>query len=287
MQTRDSVSPIEPFLDRWKLSDPVLVAETPTSWVFKVARKKGGAAALKLLRPGMGEDERLGGHMLDWYGGQGAARVYALANDALLLEWLDGQPLSELVYQGKDGTATELICQIVAQLHLPRETALPELLPLGLRFDGLFNADKARWPFAARDLFVRAQIVARGLLETATHEVPLHGDLHHGNILFSPRSWVAIDPKGLYGDPAYEVANCFMNPMDATDICADPDRIARLTDNFSQRLGMDRVRVLGFAVVHAALSACWSLEVNQPVKHQLVILPRLIFAHELALEAAR
>lgn len=41
----------------------------------------------------------------------------------------------------------------------------------------------------------------------------LDGDLHHFNILRAHRQpWLAIDPKGLVGDPAYEVGAFLYNP---------------------------------------------------------------------------
>lgn len=288
MQTQQLLSKIQPYASGWKISDPVLVAQTPTSWLFKVKQRKSGAAALKLLRPEAGDDERFGGDILDWYAGSGAAKVFAISHDAVLLEWLDGGPLSALVHEGKDDTATEIICQVVSQLHAPRPfPPARELISLNDRFAELFKVDKARWPFAARDLLIRAQIVAKAMLDSATEEMPLHGDIHHDNILFSKRSWLAIDPKGLIGDPAYEVANCFLNPVGAIELCADTERIARMLDQFTSKLGFDRTRVLGFAVGHAALSACWSLSENQPIKHNLTILPWLISAYEFAAESAR
>lgn len=288
MQTRDSLSRVDAYLGRWKLSDPIAIAETPTSWIFKVKRKKNGFAALKLLRPEAGAEERYGGDMLDWYAGQGAARVYALSHDAQLIEWLDGNSLSHLVHEGKDATATDIICQIITQLHAQRNMPPPSKLPqLAQRFDDLFGADKARWPLASRDMLIRAQIVARSLLASEEETIPLHGNLHHDNILFSPRSWVAIDPKGVIGDPAYEVAHCFMYPRDASDVCASTERITRLADSFAQRLGFDRARMLGFAVAQTALSACWDIASQNPIKHQLAILPRLIAAHAVAAEPMR
>ena len=36
-------------------------------------------------------------------------------------------------------------------------------------------------------------------------DVLIHGDLHHRNILSADREpWLAVDPKGLIGDPAYD-----------------------------------------------------------------------------------
>ena len=89
---------------------------------------------------------------------------------------------------------------------------------------------------------------------------PLHGDLHHGNILSSDgRGWLAIDPKGLLGEPAYDLANVFLNPVGMMEVIQDPSRIDRLADRFARNLGYERRRLLRFAYVHAALSACWTL----------------------------
>ncbi|MBL8060681.1 MAG: hypothetical protein JNK63_08220 [Chthonomonas sp.] len=41
---------------------------------------------------------------------------------------------------------------------------------------------------------------------------PLHGDLHHFNLLRSGDEWLAIDPKGMLGDPAWECAAFLRNP---------------------------------------------------------------------------
>jgi len=283
MQTLDSVSHVGDYLGRWKLSDPELVAETPTSWVYRVMRRKIGPLALKLRRPGADAAEDHGGVMQEWYAGQGAARVYALSDNAQLLEWLDGSPLSALVGQGKDDTATDIICQVITQLHIPRDLPPPAMLiPLSQRFNELLTTNMVKWPSAARDLLVRAQIIARKLLADMPPAKPLHGDLHHGNIMFSPRSWVAINANGILGDPAYEVASSFLHPMDMTDIVADPERITALADRFAARLGFERGRMLGFAVAHSALSACRELKAGRPVKHHLAVLPRLLSAYELA-----
>lgn len=53
------------------------------------------------------------------------------------------------------------------------------------------------------------------LLAGTARTVPLHGDLHHYNILRRGQDkFVAIDPKGLIGDPAYEVIAFLRNPID-------------------------------------------------------------------------
>ncbi|MFX5957215.1 aminoglycoside phosphotransferase family protein, partial [Acinetobacter baumannii] len=66
----------------------------------------------------------------------------------------------------------------------------------------------------------------RRLLSEPRDPVVLHGDIHHGNILdFGPRGWLAIDPKGLFGERDFDFVNLFRNPDEATAL--SPGRFAR------------------------------------------------------------
>jgi streptomycin 6-kinase len=115
-------------------------------------------------------------------------------------------------------------------------------------------------------------------LATTMQRLALHGDLHHDNIMQSTRGWLAIDPKGVWGDPAYETANVFRNPEGAGDLPYQPARIARLAAAFHARLGHDPGRMLGWAVAHCALSTFWSRAAGLPIADDMALLPRLITA---------
>jgi len=281
MLRTDSASKLKSCVDLWRLEDAEAVAETATSWVYRVMQR-GQPMALKILKPEHKHDERRGAALLAWYAGTGAAVVFEATEDACLIEWLDGPPLSTMVHDGEDLAATDIACTLVQQLHADRSESAPVLLPLGERFSALFETDRSLWPPAGHDLMIRAQGVARRLLETTFVEVPLHGDLHHDNILAANGDWKAIDPKGLFGDPAYEVANMFINPGGALDICADGNRIAQMTNRFASALNLDRNRILGFAAAHAALSISWSIKDNTPFNQAMAVLPKLLSAYELA-----
>ena len=137
-------------------------------------------------------------------------------------------------------------------------------------------------PHTARDLYARASGIALRLFDKPSAQVPLHGDLHHDNIISSGRGWLAIDPVGLMGDPAYEVAPAFISPAGAEKLAADPRRIAALTDTLASRLELNRKRVLGWAAAHAALSACLNLDQGKPITVQLACLPNLLSAYDQA-----
>lgn len=279
-------SPAETALSRamirWSLTRSIPIAETATSWIFKVEQNGRNFAALKILKPGIGADEKRGAALMDWYGGDGAAAIFDRHGDTMFMEWLDGGTLAAPVQAGRDDECTIALCTVVSQLHRPRDTPAPELMPLRQRFAALFEAEAKDWPHTARDLYARATGVALKLFDKPSAVIPLHGDLHHENVLSSSRGWLAIDPKGLLGDPAYEVADIFRNPAGMQKLAADPRRIARLADAFSARLGFNRKRLLGFAAAHSALSACWDMAAGNPITTDLAVLPHLLSACDQA-----
>ncbi|MEO7222143.1 MAG: aminoglycoside phosphotransferase family protein, partial [Devosia sp.] len=194
-------------MERWSLSAVEPVADTPRSWVLR-ADSETGTHALKLLKPD-GADEINGARLMQWWGGDGAAAITAIEGGDILMEWLDGETLADVVRadNGRDVEATEVVCEVVARLHRERAEPRPSLWPLDQWFAGLFDSDLAFLPAEARPQWRRAQALAKELLASTGEVVPLHGDLHHDNIVGGAGHWRAIDPKGLLGDPHYEVAN--------------------------------------------------------------------------------
>lgn len=279
-------SPVETALSRalirWSLTKSTPVAETPRSWIFKVEQNGRNFGALKILKPAVAAEEGRGARLLQYYSGEGAATVFDIHGDTIFMEWLGGPTLGEPSRNGRDDEATTAFAALVANLHRPRPDIPEGLQPLRERFEALFKADVRSWPHTARDLYARASGLALKLFDKPMPEIPLHGDLHHDNILSSDRGWLAIDPKGLIGDPHYEVANAFRNPHGATKLAADPKRINAMADIFSERLGLNRKRILGFAAAHSGLSACWDLAAGNSITTDLAVLPHLLSAYDQA-----
>jgi streptomycin 6-kinase len=107
----------------------------------------------------------------------------------------------------------------------------------------------------------KAREIRDQLLKTAEPDVLLHGDLHHDNILQNGNDWVVIDPKGVIGESAYEVAAFIRNPMpellthdDAPNIIHN--RITRLAG----LLELSERRILDWCFVQAVLSWMWAIE---------------------------
>lgn len=246
----------EPWLTDWGLIRNGAPIVTPRGRLLPVSRD-GAPAMLKIATE---PEERLGWTLLEWWDGRGAARVLARKGDGLLMERATGSgDLAEMARNGRDAEATEILCDAIAALHEPCGKAPPEgLTTLEAWFRDL-------WPAAERGL-VPAEwaATARRMLDAQTEIRPLHGDLHHENVLdFEARGWLAIDPKRLIGDRAFDYAILFGDP-DLSDpeppTAVRPEIFAARLDIVGARSGLRRERLLDWIVAWTTLSLVWLLE---------------------------
>ncbi len=247
------------FPYRWGLTDTTLIAETLSSRIFKVWLPDGTPAVVKDLKPFDDvEDELRGAHLLDWRRGEGLVRLIDMDGNRMLLEYAGETVLSEIVDDKGDHAATEIAAETMARLHSPSNHPVPSgLQPLRRRFADLFSKAKAEHEAGRTSLYLEAAGIAERLLCDQRDVRPLHGDLHHENIVNGTRGWLAIDPKGVLGDPGFDAANIFYNPLDRDDLCLGPDRIAGMAELFSRTLGQSPRRLLDYAVAYGCLSAAW------------------------------
>lgn len=251
-----------PYIERWELTPDG--EELPGNYgrLLPVAYR-GAPAVLKIS---LDDEESRGADLMEYWAGDGAARVYERDGCALLMERLQGnRSLGEMARGGQDDEATRILCEVAAKLHAPRARPLPELLDLTTWFRALWPAAEARGGVLAR-----AAEVARHLLDTEEDRVVLHGDLHHGNVLDSgERGWLAIDPKRLYGERAYDFVNILRNPDIETSLI--PGRFARQVDVIAETACLDRTRFLQWELAYLGLSAAWFFEDNQEPDSDLAL----------------
>lgn len=201
---------------------------------------------------------------LQLYDGHGIVRLLAAdpAGGALLLErLLPGTPLAELP---DDEQATTIASSVMRQLWRP----VPADHPFPTVTDWASGLRKMRahfggttGPFPPTQV-ERAETLFAELIDSQAEPVLLHGDLHHHNIVTAQReSWLAIDPKGLVGEPAYEVGALLRNPMPEILSMPQPTRVLeRRVDQLAEALQLDRSRLIGWSFAQAVLSAWWSYE---------------------------
>ena len=195
----------EPWLTRWQLradGNPII---TRGSRLLPV-RMDAQAAMLKLTTD---PEEKSAAQLLAWWDGDGAVRVHAHEDNALLMERAEGPgSLLQIALHGRDDEASRIACAVAARLHAPRPAPRPVLLPLEEWFQALFA-------IAGRECGILRQCatVAQALLAEPRDVGVLHGDIHHGNVLDAgSRGWLAIDPKWVFGERGFVHANLLCNP---------------------------------------------------------------------------
>ncbi|HEY1426430.1 MAG TPA: aminoglycoside phosphotransferase family protein [Caulobacteraceae bacterium] len=241
-----------PWLARWGLTPDGAPFSSLAGKLLPV-RMAGAAAILKVTKE---HEEIAGGALMEWWGGDGAAQVLAREGEALLLERATGRrSLAAMARGGEDDEATRILCAAGDRLHAPRATPPPvTLVPLQTWFRQL-------WPTAEAHggLYAKSAKAARALLDDPRDVSVVHGDLHHGNVLdFGERGWLAIDPKGVFGERSYDYPHIIMNP-DAETATA-PGRLARRIEVISEAAQVDPRRLLQWTLAYAGLSACWMLD---------------------------
>jgi streptomycin 6-kinase len=244
---------------RWDLRHLTPLARGGTGAELLAATgKRGEAVVLKLSLPG--QAVRAEADALAGFGGIGAARLLAAdpAEGALLIERIrPGTPLLAVAAEDDDA-ATRIAARVMIALRRPvppgallAEAAGWARLPLRARAEA--------WPLPP-DLLDRGAALFRDLGASAAVAPPvlLHGDLHHTNILADGGSgWRAIDPRGLFGDPAFEAAALLRNPPGSPSVArAARRRVAIL----AEETGLEPRRIAGWGLAGAVLAACWSVE---------------------------
>jgi len=200
------------------------------------------------------------------YGGRGAARLFDADAEwgALLLERLEPGTQLVTLCEEDDAAATSAAAAVMRKLWrpVPEGHGFPTAAGWGQglrRMRAYFGGGTGPWP---RHLVEEAESLFAELLASAAEPVVTHGDLHHGNVLAAAREpWLAIDPKGLVAEPAYEVGALLRNPLPQLLRWPHPVRVTeRRIAQLSEELGVERARVRGWGLAQAVLSAWWSIE---------------------------
>ena len=258
----EAAAALEQYRIRWKLVADGAPFRTNSSWLRPV-RHQGIPAILKVP---FESEEQWGGLLMAWWNGDGATRVLAQDEHALLLERAIGtMSLVDMTRNGSDDEASRILCAVIARLHAKRDVPPPDLIPLSRWFEPLDQSGPAHG-----GVLGRSAALARELLQTPEDIVVLHGDIHHGNVLDAgSRGWVAIDPKRLVGERGFDYANLFCNPDRQT--ATAPYRLSRQASVVAEAAGLDRAWLLKWVAAWAGLSAVWRLEDGETPELDLTI----------------
>ncbi len=251
---------VERKLAEWDLTVDGPVMNGVVALVVPV-RSAGGTAVLKLQ---IDDPEHPGeAAALRAWDGDGAVRLLREDPDAgaLLLERLDSG--SDLRGVRDDVRAVQITAELLVRLN-----AHPA--PDGVRGLGEIAAGMlASAPTAAVRLTDPGEAKLIRDWAAAVREVAgecgdrlLHWDLHFENVLAADRApWLAIDPKPLAGDPAFELLPALHNRWDEVLAADDPlGAVRRRFDAMVEVMGLDRERAVCWTLGRTLQNSLWTIE---------------------------
>jgi streptomycin 6-kinase len=198
--------------------------------------------------------------------GHGAVRL--LAHDptrhALLLEpCVPGEPLASSGQPAEE--RLRIGCAVLRRLWDAPVGAAPSTVAPGIEELGVVTAE---WADLAEErmarlrpgydpgLFALGVRLLRSLPDSAERRVILHGDFNPGNVLSSGDRWLAIDPKPMTGDPAYDpwplleqIDDPFQHPTPVLR-----DRV----DLIAGELGLEPDRIVQWSIARRVETALWA-----------------------------
>lgn len=261
---------------RWQLTLDEPYGVGTASWTAPGTTPDGTPIVLKISFP-HDEASYEAIALAMWRGG---AVVELLAHDAddwalLLRRAHPGTPL--LRTPGHPDEQIDACLGVLANLHrVPvAQAGVPELRSVCTSWAQVAEQRAHRWVHL---LAAHGDLVARGLeqlrtfsLDMSAPAVLLHGDLNPGNLILDDPGvphWLAIDPKPMVGDPAYELWPV-LSQID--DPFAYPDPLAILGPRLlrsASTLGLPPRRVAQWAVARTVESVLWQLDTWQTPERQ-------------------
>jgi len=260
-------------LARWQLhiGNPL---QGNVSFVARAITAGGSEVILKIGFPHPDSEHEAGA--LEQWDGRGAVRMidYDPERRALLLERCT--PGSNL-WEEPENVAIEAIAGVLEGLwETPGPRSPFQALSKAARIwseDLSAGYERAGHPFE-QEIFEEAIAFMATARPPRSDDVILHQDLHGGNVLRRRDDWVAIDPKPLVGERAFDVTSYVRDRRD--ELCSDPGAVSVVRKRLHwlcTRLDVDRDRARGWALAHAL---AWGFDADYTFYPDHVLAARLI-----------
>ncbi|HDN04836.1 MAG TPA: hypothetical protein ENF27_02745 [Chloroflexi bacterium] len=250
----------EKLVQRWSMSNIQPIQDLSYNYLAFASIPKYGSVVLKLGVPHQELETEI--QALQEFNGNGIVRLLKAdsSQGALLLERI--LPGDNLLSIQDDHESTRIAARLMAKIWKPAPSkfAFPSAGDWCQGFQGYLENNPDNGPLPA-DLVNDAANLAKELLSTSQNKLLLHGDLHHMNILLGENeNWVAIDPKGVVGEAAFEVGALMLNPVPNLVHWPDLEEVQehRLTI-LAEELRIEQEQLASWSFVRAVLSAVWSL----------------------------
>ncbi|HEY8720074.1 aminoglycoside phosphotransferase family protein [Pengzhenrongella sp.] len=255
--------------ERWRLTLGRPFEDGTAAWTARVTTPAGTAAVLKLSYPH--DEARHEAAALRVWAGRGAVRILDSHDDDWALLLARCTPGTALRDEGLDHLehvriGAELMEQM-SQAAVPADGPFPTVTRVAAGLADIASERIDRLAGSApisldRGLLAHAVDLLRTLPLDAPREGLAHGDFNPGNILRddsgAAAGWVAIDPKAVLGDLAWDPWPLLTQVGDWATVGTPAGVLAERTRALADLTGLDGARIAAWSTARSIESALWA-----------------------------
>lgn len=249
---------VEQLRIRWNLSQLVPVDNMTYNYVVKAITNDNRRVVLKIGCDVKSiEHERLA---LKHFDGNGSIKLMDDDKEyhALLLQQAVPGISLKSFYPAQADFVIDRYAETTKKLHAK---PLPDNHHFAHIRDWLTAIDSVESGQIPENLLKKALRLKKELLESPGRQVVLHGDLHHDNILNDGNDWLAIDPKGIIGEPEFEAAAFdFIHSAETIHALDVQKLFGGRAALLAQKSNLSLQRIKDWVFVRLILAAAWSIE---------------------------
>ena len=251
---------LETYAKRWSLSGFSQIDYYSVNCLFKCVSEKHGLCILKIGKPSI-ETKTEFQILKEYEDGGKFCRVYEvdIENGILLIERIE--PGFQLRAEPSLEKRLDLFCQLFCGLHKEPtdKTIYPTYRGWVSRITE-FMSHRAEHQLLYEKM-AGAELICRSLCEKYPGEKLLHGDFHHDNILLDVKNkYRIIDPKGVIGDPVFDIPRFILNEFE--DKCDEAfiKKYTCITKYLSEKLDIPEFDIRCLVYVETCMANCWNVE---------------------------
>jgi streptomycin 6-kinase len=254
------------FLIRWSIKDLKLVESFSSNLVFKGRSQIYGSVVMKFASNKKEFINEV--NALKYFDESQMCKLIEFDLDQKVLLEENILPGTELIKEKFIENRLEVYCDLYMQLH--SKISNEQLI---LLTNSSFNSYKG-WVTRITDYISQEE----NWLEIATHmknakelymklskdynkKHLLHGDFHYYNILESENGYKLIDPKGVIGDPIFDIPRYMLNEFwDEKNELEIDKTMEKVFDIISHQLNISRKILSVLLYIEGAMAICWYIE---------------------------
>jgi thiamine kinase-like enzyme len=251
---------IETYADKWSLSSFKFIPSYSANLVFKCYSANFGSVVLKIGSPSFRE-VITEFNTLQEYNGRRFCRIFDadIESGAILEECV--QPGNTLRDENSLDMRLSVFSSLYKGLHIApiKADIYPTYIEWVCRITEYMSK---REDYKELYLYMKkARDICVSVSDLYSQKMLLHGDFHHDNILLDyDGEYRIIDPKGVIGDPIFDVPRFILNEFGDEITTELYKKIRDIIDVFEKKLNIPQYILKQCLYVETAMGVCWRIE---------------------------